>query len=50
VKLAEALSQRLLTEPDLGDRYDPFCDPRLNAEHPWELALVVAKELKSRRR
>jgi 3-deoxy-7-phosphoheptulonate synthase len=39
----------LITEADLGDRYETLCDPRLNAEQPWELALWVAEELKSRR-
>ena len=38
-----------LTEADLGDRYETFCDPRLNAEQSLELAFLVAEELKSRR-
>ncbi len=39
-----------LTEADLGDRYETFCDPRLNAEQSLELAFLVAEELKARRR
>ena len=39
----------LLTEADLGERYETFCDPRLNAEQALELAFVVAAELKARR-
>ncbi len=38
-----------LTEADLGERYETFCDPRLNAEQSLELAFQVAEELKSRR-
>jgi 3-deoxy-7-phosphoheptulonate synthase len=38
-----------LTEADLGERYETFCDPRLNAEQSLELAFLVAAELKSRR-
>lgn len=38
-----------LSEADLGDRYETFCDPRLNAEQSLELAFLVAEELKSRR-
>jgi 3-deoxy-7-phosphoheptulonate synthase len=38
-----------LTEADLGDRYETFCDPRLNAEQSLELAFLVAAELKNRR-
>ena len=38
-----------LTEADLGNRYETFCDPRLNAEQSLELAFLVAAELKSRR-
>ena len=38
-----------LTEADLGDRYETFCDPRLNAEQSLELAFQVAEELKARR-
>lgn len=38
-----------LTEADLADRYETFCDPRLNAEQSLELAFLVAEELKSRR-
>ncbi|WP_254070674.1 class II 3-deoxy-7-phosphoheptulonate synthase [Acidisphaera sp. L21] len=39
-----------LTEADLADRYETFCDPRLNAEQSLELAFLVSEELKSRRR
>ena len=38
-----------LTEADLADRYETFCDPRLNAEQSLELAFRVAEELKARR-
>jgi 3-deoxy-7-phosphoheptulonate synthase len=38
-----------LTEADLADRYETFCDPRLNAEQSLELAFLVAAELKARR-
>ncbi len=38
-----------LTEADLGDRYETFCDPRLNAEQSLELAFLIAEELKERR-
>jgi 3-deoxy-7-phosphoheptulonate synthase len=38
-----------LTEADLGDRYETFCDPRLNAEQSLELAFLVAEGLKARR-
>jgi len=38
-----------LTEADLGDRYETFCDPRLNAEQSLELAFLIAEGLKSRR-
>jgi len=38
-----------LTEADLSERYETFCDPRLNAEQSLELAFLVAAELKSRR-
>ena len=34
---------------DLGQRYETFCDPRLNAEQSLELAFLVAEELKTRR-
>ena len=39
----------LLTEADLGQRYETFCDPRLNAEQSLELAFLVSAELKARR-
>jgi 3-deoxy-7-phosphoheptulonate synthase len=38
-----------LTEADLTERYETFCDPRLNAEQSLELAFLVAAELKTRR-
>lgn len=38
-----------LTEEDLGNRYETFCDPRLNAEQSLELAFLIAEELKSER-
>ncbi|OYY05941.1 MAG: 3-deoxy-7-phosphoheptulonate synthase class II [Acidocella sp. 35-58-6] len=40
---------RGLSEADLGERYETFCDPRLNAEQSLELAFLLAEELKSRR-
>jgi len=39
-----------LTEADLGDRYETFCDPRLNAEQSLEMAFLVAEELTTRLR
>ena len=38
-----------LTYLDLTERYETFCDPRLNAEQSLELAFLVAEELKARR-
>ncbi len=38
-----------LTEADLSERYETFCDPRLNAEQSLELAFLIASELTSRR-
>ena len=38
-----------VSETDLADRYETFCDPRLNAEQSLELAFQVAEELKARR-
>ncbi len=38
-----------LTMTDLGERYETFCDPRLNAEQSLEMAFLVAEELKARR-
>jgi len=40
---------RRLTEADLSERYETFCDPRLNAEQALELSFLVAEELKARR-
>jgi 3-deoxy-7-phosphoheptulonate synthase len=34
---------------DLTQRYETFCDPRLNAEQSLELAFLIAEELKARR-
>jgi 3-deoxy-7-phosphoheptulonate synthase len=39
-----------LSYVDLSERYETFCDPRLNAEQSLELAFLVAEELKNRRR
>ncbi|MDG6095406.1 3-deoxy-7-phosphoheptulonate synthase class II [Acetobacter sp. AN02] len=39
---------RKLTEHDLGDRYETFCDPRLNAEQSLELAFLLSEELTGR--
>ncbi len=38
-----------LTEADLAESYETFCDPRLNAEQSLELSFLVAESLKSRR-
>jgi 3-deoxy-7-phosphoheptulonate synthase len=38
-----------LSETDLQQRYETFCDPRLNAGQALELAFLVAEELKARR-
>ena len=35
----------LITEEDLGNRYETFCDPRMNAEQSLELAFLIAEEL-----
>jgi 3-deoxy-7-phosphoheptulonate synthase len=40
---------RQLTEADLSERYETYCDPRLNAEQSLELAFLIAEELKERR-
>jgi 3-deoxy-7-phosphoheptulonate synthase len=40
---------RNLSEADLGNRYETFCDPRLNAEQSLELAFLIAGELQARR-
>ena len=40
---------RGLSEADLGNRYETFCDPRLNAEQSLELAFRIAEALKTRR-
>jgi 3-deoxy-7-phosphoheptulonate synthase len=40
---------RNLTYLDLSERYETFCDPRLNAEQSLELAFLVAEELKARK-
>ena len=38
-----------LTEADLVDRYETFCDPRLNAGQSLEVAFLIAEALKARR-
>jgi len=38
-----------ITEANLSERYETFCDPRLNAEQSLELSFLVAEELKTRR-
>ncbi|MBF0561063.1 MAG: 3-deoxy-7-phosphoheptulonate synthase class II [Alphaproteobacteria bacterium] len=38
-----------ITEARLGDRYETFCDPRLNASQAVELAFQVAEALKMER-
>ena len=38
-----------ITEEGLADRYDTFCDPRLNGEQALELAFLIADTLKSAR-
>ena len=40
---------RRLTEANLSERYETFCDPRLNAEQSLELSFLVAEMLKRRR-
>ena len=40
---------RNLSYLELSERYETFCDPRLNAEQSLELAFLVAEELKARR-
>lgn len=40
---------RRLTEANLSERYETFCDPRLNAEQSLELSFRVAEMLKRRR-
>ncbi|MSP03793.1 MAG: 3-deoxy-7-phosphoheptulonate synthase class II [Acetobacteraceae bacterium] len=40
---------QLLTEANLTERYETFCDPRLNAEQSLELSFLIAEELKRRR-
>ncbi len=40
---------RGLSEADLGQRYETFCDPRLNAEQALELAFQIAEALKAGR-
>jgi 3-deoxy-7-phosphoheptulonate synthase len=40
---------RRLSEANLSERYETFCDPRLNAEQSLELSFLVSDELKRRR-
>ena len=49
VRHAQRQSGVQLTEADLTERYETFCDPRLNAGQALELAFLVAEELKRRR-
>lgn len=37
-----------LKETDLGERYQTFCDPRLNAEQSLEMAFLLSDELTKR--
>jgi 3-deoxy-7-phosphoheptulonate synthase len=37
-----------LTENDLVNRYETFCDPRLNAAQSLELAFLISEELTRR--
>ncbi len=46
---ARLLPGQRLMFADLSERYETFCDPRLNAEQSLELAFLVAEELKRRR-
>jgi 3-deoxy-7-phosphoheptulonate synthase len=39
-----------ITEEGLADRYDTFCDPRLNGEQALELAFLIADTLKEARK
>ncbi len=39
-----------ITEEGLADRYDTYCDPRLNGEQALELAFLIADTLKEARR
>jgi 3-deoxy-7-phosphoheptulonate synthase len=34
-----------VTEASLSDRYNTYCDPRLNASQALELAFLVAEEV-----
>jgi 3-deoxy-7-phosphoheptulonate synthase len=38
-----------ITDEGLADRYHTYCDPRLNASQPLELAFLIADMLKNRR-
>jgi len=38
-----------IKEADLADRYDTFCDPRLNATQVLELSFLLAEQLKLER-
>ncbi|RDE24986.1 3-deoxy-7-phosphoheptulonate synthase class II [Motiliproteus coralliicola] len=39
-----------ITEANLADRYNTYCDPRLNADQALELAFLIADTLKHARR
>ena len=38
-----------VTEASLSDRYNTYCDPRLNASQALELAFLVAEEIRAQR-
>ena len=40
---------RAISEADLRDRYNTYCDPRLNADQALEVAFLVAELLKRER-
>ncbi len=40
---------RAISEQDLRNRYNTYCDPRLNAEQSIELAFTIAELLKAQR-
>jgi hypothetical protein len=40
---------RAISDAELNDRYDTFCDPRLNAEQSIDMAFLLAELLKKER-
>jgi 3-deoxy-7-phosphoheptulonate synthase len=38
-----------VTEATLSDRYNTYCDPRLNASQALELAFLVSEEVPAQR-